>query len=171
MQGLGDKLYIDKMTKNVHNYFMAIALKEAEKAYRSGEVPVGTVLVHNGKIIAKAHNSPVAHNDPTAHAEIIALRKAGKVFKNYRLNGTTLYVTVEPCPMCAGAIVNARVGTVVYGTEEPKWGGDGSLVAILRNKKLNHKVSVIKGVMKKECKDILQKFFREKRRVLYEENF
>lgn len=153
------------MIKNVHNYFMSFALKEAEKARKKGEVPVGAVLVHNGRIIARAHNTPILHNDPTAHAEIIVLRKAGKVLKNYRLNDTTLYVTIEPCPMCAGAILNARIGTIVYGTEEPKWGADGSTVSVLNNTKFNHRLKVIRGIMKEECKSILQKFFKDKRRI------
>lgn len=159
-----DGKLLDKMKQNVHNYFMSLALKEAEKACEKGEVPVGAVIVHEGKIIAKAHNSPVMLKDPSAHAEILAMRKAARVLSNYRLNGTTLYVTVEPCPMCAGAIVNARINTVVYGTPEPKWGADGSLINMLGNKNLNHKVRVIKGVMARECRSILQEFFREKRR-------
>jgi tRNA(adenine34) deaminase len=152
------------MKKNVHNYFMALALREAEKAYSKKEVPVGAVLVRDGRIIARAHNCPVSLNDPTAHAEINLLRRAGKKLKNYRLNGTTLYVTVEPCPMCAGAIINARIGTVVYGAEEMKWGAGGSVFQILRNKKLNHRVRIIRGIMEEECKSILQKFFKEKRK-------
>ncbi len=142
---------------------MSVALREAEKAYKKGEVPVGAVLVHNGEIIARGHNSSIARKDPTAHAEILALRKASRLLGNYRLNGTILYVTVEPCPMCAGAIVNARIDTVVYGTGEPKWGGDGSVLRILRNRNLNHRVKVIKGIMRDECRGILQRFFREKR--------
>ncbi len=153
------------MRKSVHNYFMSLALREAEKAKKKGEVPVGAVIVQGGRVIAQAHNSPIIRKDPTAHAEIIAMRKAGRVLCNYRLNGATIYVTVEPCPMCAGAMVNARIDTVVYGAEEPKWGGDGSAVSILRNRNMNHRVKVIKGIMKNECRNILQKFFREKRRM------
>lgn len=159
------------MKKSVHNYFMSLALKEARKAYRAGEVPVGSVIVHKGKVIGRAHNSPILRNDPTGHAEIIAIRKACRKIGNYRLNDATLYVTIEPCPMCAGAIVNARIKTVVYGVREEKWGADGSVVNILRHKNLNHKVKVIKGVMEEECKNILQEFFREKRKKVNYKNF
>lgn len=147
-----------------HEYYMAIALKEAEKGGAEGEVPVGAVIVKDGKVIARARNRPIKLKDPTAHAEILAIRKASRKLKNYRLNGTTLYVTIEPCPMCAGAIVNARIETLVYGAREEKWGADGSVVNLFRNKKFNHKVFIINGIMEKDCKEVMQGFFRKKRK-------
>jgi len=143
--------------------FMAIALEEAEAAIRKGEVPVGAAVVLDEDILARAHNSPIALNDPTAHAEIIVLREAAGRLGNYRLAGTTLYVTVEPCIMCVGAIVHARISRLVYGATDPKNGGVGSLYRILEDRRLNHTVEVKAGVLAGLCAELLGRFFREKR--------
>ena len=143
--------------------FMAIALEEAEAAIRKGEVPVGAAVVLDEDILARAHNSPIALHDPTAHAEIIVLREAAGRLGNYRLTGTTLYVTVEPCIMCVGAIVHARISRLVYGATDPKNGGVGSLYRILEDRRLNHTVEVKAGVLAGLCAEVLGRFFREKR--------
>ena len=143
--------------------FMAIALEEAEAAIRKGEVPVGAVIVLDGDILARAHNSPIALNDPTAHAEILVLRAAAEKLGNYRLTGTTLYVTVEPCIMCVGAIVHARISRLVYGAADPKNGGVTSLYRMLEDRRLNHTVEVKTGVLAGLCAELLSRFFREKR--------
>lgn len=143
--------------------FMRAALREAERGLGEGEVPVGAVVVHGGRIIARAHNRPIRLNDPTGHAEILALRRAGRKLGNYRLTGSTLYVTIEPCAMCAGAIVHARVGRVVFGADDPKAGAAGSALALLNHLKLNHRLEVVKGVLKEDCASILLHFFRGKR--------
>jgi len=143
-------------------YFMEMALAEAEAARAAGEVPVGAVITMDGEVLAKAHNSPILMQDPTAHAEILAIRKAATIRKNYRLSGTTIYVTIEPCVMCAGAIVHARMERLVFGAEDPK-GGALSLYGILDDRKLNHSVAVTGGILKERCGEILGRFFREKR--------
>ena len=143
--------------------FMKIALEEAESGYRRGEVPVGAVLVREGIVLAQAHNSPIANNDPSAHAEMLVLRKAGEKLGNYRLAGTELYVTIEPCIMCAGAILQARVERVIFGARDPKFGGVASLYNILDDKRLNHQVRITEGILKEECGEIISRFFREKR--------
>jgi len=143
--------------------FIRLALAEAEKARASGEVPVGAVIVLNGDILATAHNSTIDLNDPTAHAEILAIRRAGERMKNYRLTGTTLYVTLEPCVMCAAAIVQARISRVVFGAEDPKGGGVVSLYRILQDERLNHRTELTGGVLKEACGEILSRFFQEKR--------
>jgi len=142
---------------------MRLALEEAEKARAAGEVPVGAVIVLKGDILAAAHNSPIGLNDPSAHAEILAIRRAGERMKNYRLTGTTLYVTLEPCVMCAAAILQARVSRVVFGAEDPKSGGAVSLYRILQDERLNHRAELTGGVLKEACGEILSRFFREKR--------
>ena len=139
-----------------------MALAEAESAFTAGEVPVGTVIAMDGKVLAKAHNSPILMHDPTAHAEILAIRKAAQIRENYRLGGATLYVTIEPCVMCAGAIIHARIERIVFGATDPK-GGALSLYGIPGDQKLNHSVAVTGGVLKEECGEILSRFFREKR--------
>ncbi len=144
-------------------YFMRLALKEAKKAYVKDEVPIGAIIVKNGKIIAKAHNLIKKLKDPTAHAEILAIKKAGKILGNERLIGTTLYTTLEPCAMCAGAIILARIDRLVFGPQDLKTGACGSVFKIINNKKNNHKVKVRKNILKEECADIIKKFFREKR--------
>jgi len=143
--------------------FIRLALEEAEKAYAAGEVPVGAVIVLNEEILAAAHNNPVGLNDPSAHAEMLAIRRAAERMKNYRLTGTRLYVTLEPCIMCAAAIVQARISRVVFGAEDPKGGGAVSLYRILQDERLNHRTELTGGVLKEACGEILSRFFREKR--------
>jgi len=143
-------------------YFMRMALGEAESALESGEVPVGAVITTEGRVLAKAHNSPILMKDPTAHAEILAIREAANRTGNYRLHGTTLYVTIEPCPMCAGAIIHARIARLVFGATDPK-GGALSLYGMFHDRKLNHFVEVTGGVLKEKCGEILSRFFQEKR--------
>ena len=143
--------------------FMRCALREAEKAEVQGEVPVGAVVVQDEKVIARGHNRPLGLSDPSAHAEILALRRAAKKLANYRLNGCELYVTIEPCAMCAGAIIQARLRRVVYGTPDPKAGACGSALAVLNHPKVNHRVEVVSGVLADECTEILRDFFRRRR--------
>lgn len=145
------------------NDFMKVALEEAEAGYRRGEVPVGAVLVREGIVLAQAHNSPIANNDPSAHAEMQVLRQAAEKIGNYRLAGTELYVTIEPCIMCAGAIIHARVNRVIFGARDPKFGGVFSLYRVLDDKRLNHQVKVTEGILKEECGEIISRFFKEKR--------
>jgi tRNA(adenine34) deaminase len=143
--------------------FMQIALEEARTAAEADEVPVGAILVKDGQILARGNNRTIRDCDPTAHAEIIALREAARFGSNYRLMGTTLYVTIEPCAMCAGAIIQARVSRVVYGADDPKGGAVRSCFEVLSHAKLNHQVEVTPGVMAEECSAILQKFFTARR--------
>ena len=143
--------------------FMKIALEEAEEAYRLGEVPVGAVLVREGNILSRAHNSPIVRNDPSAHAEMLVLRQAGEKLGNYRLSGAELYITLEPCIMCAGAIVHARVARVIFGARDPKYGAVGSLYNILTDRRLNHQVEITEGIMREECGEIMSRFFQQKR--------
>jgi tRNA(adenine34) deaminase len=143
---------------------MLLALKEAKKGYKKDEVPVGAVIVKDGKIISKAHSLVNTEKDPTAHAEILAIRKAVKKLKYERLNGCTIYSTVEPCAMCAGALVLARVEGLVFGCLEEKTGGVKSVFKITGNKQLNHKIKVTCGVLAEECGKLMKDFFKEKRR-------
>ncbi len=143
--------------------FMGLALKEAHKALAIGEVPVGAVVVLDGKVVARAHNKPVSLSDPSAHAEVLALRKAAKKLGNYRLSGADLYITLEPCVMCAGAILHARVRRVVFGAADPKGGAAVSLFRILEDRRLNHSAHVVQGILAGACSEILSRFFREKR--------
>jgi len=143
---------------------MKEALKEADKSFAEGEVPVGAVVADaGGLIIARAHNQPVSLNDPTAHAEILALRSAGSAYRNYRLEGFTLVVTMEPCPMCMGAAVHARVARLIFGASDPKWGAAGSLYNMAADSRLNHRVEVLPGVMEQECLRLMQDFFHSRR--------
>jgi tRNA(adenine34) deaminase len=145
-------------------HFMACALELARKAQAEGEVPVGAVLVREGEIIGEGWNRPIASNDPTAHAEIQALRDAGKRIGNYRLPGSTLYVTLEPCPMCAGALIHARVARVVFGAYDPKGGAAGSVFNLLpSDERFNHHVECSGGVLQEECGDLLREFFKHRR--------
>ncbi|MEJ2097856.1 MAG: tRNA adenosine(34) deaminase TadA [Deltaproteobacteria bacterium] len=147
-----------------HDQYMEIALGEAKEAAQNGEVPVGAVLVDlNGNILSSAHNQTIHMNDPTAHAEILAIRKAAEKIQNYRLPGTTLVSTIEPCIMCMGAMVHARIATLVFGTTDPKWGAAGSLYHFAEDGRLNHRPKVIGGVCEGSCRDIMQAFFRERR--------
>jgi tRNA(adenine34) deaminase len=144
---------------------MKQALSEAEKGSSMGEVPVGAVLASpEGQIVAKAYNQPIVLGDPTAHAEILAIRKAGLFFRNYRLNNTTLVVTLEPCLMCMGAAINARIARLVFGTVDPKAGAAVSLYNLAEDKRLNHRIEVVSGIMEEECRSLIQDFFRERRR-------
>jgi tRNA(adenine34) deaminase len=144
--------------------FMKMAIKEAKKAGQKDEVPVGAVLVsESGDILSLSHNQVITFSDPTAHAEISALRKAAIKVSNYRLLNTTLYVTIEPCVMCMGAIVHARVARVVFGANDLKWGAAGSLYNFAEDTRLNHRPEIIPGVCQDECREMIQEFFRSKR--------
>jgi len=143
--------------------FMEQAVQEARASAEAGEVPIGAVLVAEGKIVARSGNRTIRDCDPTAHAEMVILREAARALGNYRLAGTTLYVTVEPCSMCAGAIIQARVPRLVYGCDDPKGGAVRSCFEILTSPRLNHQVEVISGVMAGECAAILQSFFAARR--------
>ncbi len=145
--------------------FMRQALREAQRARQEEEVPVGAVVVRDGRIVARAHNRPIRLSDPTAHAEILALRRAARKLGNYRLSGCALYVTIEPCAMCAGAMVQARLKRVVFGAPDPKAGAGGSVLSILNHPKLNHRVKVVSGVLAGECASILRDFFRARRKT------
>jgi tRNA(adenine34) deaminase len=143
--------------------FMQEALAEARASTAAGEVPIGAVLVHDGKILSRSGNRTIRDCDPTAHAEIVVLREAARLLGNYRLPDTTLYVTIEPCSMCAGAIIQARVPRLVYGADDPKGGAVRSCFEILSNSRLNHQVEIASGVMAADCAAILQSFFAERR--------
>jgi tRNA(adenine34) deaminase len=142
---------------------MRRALALARHAQDAGEVPIGAVVVHGGDVIGEGWNQPIRAHDPSAHAEIIALRAAAAYLRNYRLAGTTLYVTLEPCAMCAGAIVQARVARVVFGALDPKAGAGGSVFNLLVSEKLNHRADVANGVLSEECGEVLRRFFQERR--------
>ena len=146
-----------------HDTFMAAALEQARLALDAGEVPVGAVLVVDGEILARAFNQPISAVDPTAHAEVLVLRAAARSIGNYRLTDATVYVTVEPCLMCVGALVHARVREVVFGAVEPKTGALLSTLRALETPTLNHRFAVTAGIREDDCRDILQQFFREKR--------
>ena len=143
--------------------YMVQALKEAKKSYEKEEIPVGAVIVKDGKIIARGHNLKETKTDTTNHAEIIAIKKASKKLNSWRLTGCTMYVTLEPCTMCAGALIQARLDKVVIGTMDEKTGACGSVLNVLKDYKFNHNVEIETNVMEKECKEILQKFFKELR--------
>lgn len=143
--------------------FMQEALRSAQRALDSGEVPVGAVVVHEGKIIGRGFNRNLGDSDPTAHAEVVALREAGAAIGNHRLPGCDLFVTIEPCAMCAGAIVHARIRSLVYGGEDPKAGAVHSAMHVLNHPALNHQVEVRGGVLAGKCAELLQDFFRARR--------
>ncbi|MBW2057497.1 MAG: nucleoside deaminase [Deltaproteobacteria bacterium] len=143
--------------------FMEMALKEAWKGARAGEVPVGAVLVLGGEVIGRDHNRCVSTCDPTAHAEILVLRSGSRRLGNYRLPGSALYVTVEPCAMCVGAMIQARIARLVYGTPEEKTGMVQSRLALLDSSLFNHRITVVGGLLAEECRGVVQSFFREKR--------
>lgn len=145
------------------NYFMQLALGLAREAETNGEVPVGAVIVQGDTVVGAGSNRPIASGDPTAHAEIVALRAAAVELANYRLADTTLYVTLEPCAMCAGAMVHARVGRLVYGCTDPRGGAAGSVFDVVNSPLLNHRLAVRGGVLADECRDLLQAFFRARR--------
>ena len=146
--------------------FMHLALDQAANARLIGEVPVGAVVVRHGRVIATGFNQPIGSNDPSAHAEIMALRQAAQQLGNYRLPECELYVTLEPCVMCIGAMLHARLKRVVFGAPEPKTGGAGSVVNLFANERLNHQTEVVGGVLGEQCGETLREFFRERRRSL-----
>ncbi len=143
--------------------WMQEALRAAQRALEIGEVPVGAVVVHEGKVVGRGFNRNLADSDPTAHAEIVALREAGSALGNHRLLGCDLFVTIEPCAMCAGAMVHARIRTLVYGAEDPKAGAVHSAMQVLNHPALNHKLEVRRGVLAGQCTELLQEFFRARR--------
>lgn len=143
--------------------YMKMALEEAERAGQKGEVPVGAILIKEGQVLARDHNRCIELSDPTAHAEILVLRKGGKVLENYRLNDSVMYVTAEPCPMCISAMMHGRISRLVYGAPEPKFGAVESKFKMLRDDGFNHKLEVSRGILEKECAEILKAFFKERR--------
>jgi tRNA(adenine34) deaminase len=151
--------------RQVDEKWMQVALAEAALAREAGEVPVGALIVRDGDLLATGRNSPITLHDPSAHAEMLAIRAAAAAAGNYRLPGTTLYVTLEPCLMCAGAIVHARIGRLVFGAADPKGGAAVSLWQIFADRRLNHTVVVTGGILREACAEILSGFFREKRLI------
>jgi|TARA_B110000008_G_C16888240_1_gene531747 tRNA(adenine34) deaminase len=149
------------MDKDKH--WMKLAIIEANKAMYKNEIPVGAILVHNNKLIAKSYNQPIAKNDPTAHAEIELLRKAGEKQKNYRLVGSTVYVTLEPCAMCFGAMIHARIERIVFGAPDPKTGVCGSCINLNKESFFNHKISITGGILEDESSKLLRLFFKSRR--------
>ena len=147
----------------VHEKFMRLALRQAKQAEGKGEVPVGAVVVHDGEVVAQAHNHPIGLCDPTSHAEILALRRAAKKLGNYRLSGCSLYVTIEPCAMCAGAIIHARIEHLIFGANDSKSGACGSTLKVLNHHSLNHRVKLTRGVLAEETILILRRFFEQRR--------
>ena len=153
---------------SIHLELMKKALDEAQKAGQKAEVPIGAVLVaDNHQVLAAEHNRTINRNDPTAHAEILALRSAAAKIGNYRLLNTTLYVTVEPCPMCMGAAIHARVSRVIFGACDPKWGAAGSLYDFAAERRFNHRPKIIEGICAEDCKKLMQDFFSSKRRQAF----
>jgi len=151
------------MYLDVDEPFMDLALAEAKKAQAAGEVPVGAVIAADGLVIARGFNQPISLNDPTAHAEIAALREACRKVGNYRLSNATMYCTVEPCMMCAGAMIHARLARLVFGTPDPKAGSAGSIYNVLTDPRLNHRVEVVSGIREDECAGLLRDFFARRR--------
>lgn len=149
---------------NKDEFYMGKALEEAQIAYAVGEIPIGAVIIYKKKAIARAYNLRESLPDATAHAEVLAIEKACRALGTWRLTGCTLYVTVEPCPMCAGAIVNSRLDRVVYGCDDPKAGAVRSLFQIVDNPSLNHSCAVTSGIRANECADLMKRFFREQRK-------
>ena len=149
----------------MNNKYMKSAIKEAQKAYEKLEIPVGAIIVKDGKIIARGHNIKETKRDTTKHAEIIAIQKASKKLGNWRLNNCEMYVTLEPCSMCAGAILNSRISKVYIGTMDEKTGACGSVLNLLKDYKFNHKVDVEYGIMQQECEKMLKEFFKELREI------
>jgi tRNA(adenine34) deaminase len=149
----------------MHEHFMQLALAEARAALDENEVPIGAVIVHDGRVVASAHNQREQLRNPTAHAEMIAITQAAESLKSWRLDGCALYVTLEPCPMCAGAILQARIPTVVYGAVDPKAGAVRSLYRLLEDERLNHRCQVAAGVLAGPCGEMLSRFFQQQRRL------
>jgi len=144
--------------------WMAEALAEARKAAAEGEVPIGAVVVHDSRIVGRGRNARETRRDPTAHAEMLALQEAARALGRWRLTGATVYATLEPCPMCAGALVNARVDRLVYAVPDPKAGAAGTLFDVVRDQRLNHRLEVTAGVLGRECGELLTEFFRARRK-------
>jgi len=149
----------------MHEHFMRLALEEAEQAIREGEVPIGAVIAREDRVIARAHNQREGLHDPTAHAEMIAITQAAEALRSWRLSGCTLYVTLEPCPMCAGAVLQGRIPTVVYGAADPKAGAVRTLYRLLDDQRLNHRCLIVPGVLAEPCGQILTRFFQQQRRL------
>ena len=162
---VGKRVPLQGMMKDPKSdeHYMAMALDTAVRAGQKGEVPVGAVLVKGDQVLASDHNRCIELCDPTAHAEILVLRKAGKVLENYRLSNTVLYVTAEPCPMCVSAMVHGRISRLVFGAPEPKFGAVGSKFKLLESEGFNHRIEVEQGVLKNECIETLRGFFKKKR--------
>ncbi|MHC4763118.1 MAG: tRNA adenosine(34) deaminase TadA [Planctomycetota bacterium] len=154
---------MSEKTRETDERFMRVAIESAKIAEDNSDVPIGAVIVHEGQIIAKAYNQREQLNDPTAHAEIIALTQAAAALESWRLHDCAMYVTLEPCPMCAGALVLARMDRLVYGCDDPKTGACGSLYNIIQDERLNHSVEVTTGVLAGECSELLQNFFEKRR--------
>jgi len=152
------------MNNRINELYMQAALKEAQQAFQEEEVPVGAVIVHQGKIIARGHNQVERLKDPTAHAEIIAITSAANYLGTKWLNEASLYVTIEPCSMCAGALVLARIKNLYFGASDPKAGASGSVINIVNHKKLNHRIKATGGILQEECSSILKDFFKKKRK-------
>ena len=157
------RCYRAGVTEGMHQAFMRQALELAGEAERAGEVPVGAVVVADGQVIGAARNSPIGNRDPSAHAEILALRQAGQAVRNYRLENATLYVTLEPCVMCAGALVTARVATLVFGARDLRFGGVRSKFGLADHPLLNHRAKVVEGVLAAECSALMKRFFEARR--------
>jgi tRNA(adenine34) deaminase len=143
--------------------YMKMALEEAEQARQKGEIPIGAILLRGDQVLARNHNRCIELSDPTAHAEILVLRKGGEVLKNYRLDETVMYVTAEPCPMCASAMVHSRISRLVFGTHEAKFGAVESKFKLFSDNGVNHRVKIDRGILERECADILKSFFKERR--------
>ncbi len=156
---------VSRATTETDIYYMQLALEEAKKAYQVGEIPIGAILVHEGQIISRHHNRRELGHDATAHAEILVIREACEILERWRLTGCTLYVTIEPCPMCAGAIINSRIDRVVYGSNDSKGGAVESLFNVLSHPGLNHEPEVVSGVLADECSQIMKDFFKERRQA------
>ena len=154
---------VDRSIRTEQERWMRVACDEAVRGLEAGEVPVGAIVVLDGQVVGRGFNQPIGSGDPTHHAEVEAIRHAASTVGNYRLTGTTLFVTVEPCLMCAGALVHARVGTLVYGAPEPKTGAVRSVMRALDHPSLNHHVEVVSGVLEDACRELIQRFFRQKR--------
>ena len=151
------------VTAGLDEHYMRLALDEANRALCSGEVPVGAVLVRDGQVLACGHNGPISQSDPTAHAEIVVMRAGARKIENYRLNGTVLYVTIEPCVMCMGALMHARVARLVYGAADPRVGAAGTVFDLAFDSRFNHRLEVTGGVLEAECRSIIQEFFQSRR--------